>query len=400
MKTNQAYRKKTVSKKMLSFLLILFFTASVSTAFATSETASIIRSERPAVEVMFVLDTTGSMSGLIAAAKEKIWSIANTLSSADPAPDIRMGLVGYRDRGDQYITVFTPLSDDLDTVYLSLMKFQAGGGGDGPESVNQALHEAVTRTVWSRNASVYRVIFLVGDAPPHMDYQNDIKYRESCRKAADKNIIVNTIQCGNMQATRPVWQEIAQLSNGEYFQVAQAGSAVLYDTPYDKEIAGLSRKLDETRIFYGSTEYMREMESRKDKADKIYEAAAPSAVAKRAIFNSKASGEKNFLGKKELVLDVETKDIDISKIKIEELPAELQKMDTDEIKNHIAKQSFKRKELQTKIDGLAKKRQAHIENLVKNEAGKGGESLDAKIYNCIKTQAADKKIVYKDGPAY
>jgi len=298
----------------LSFLLILFFTASVSTAFATTETASIIRSERPAVEVMFVLDTTGSMGGLIAAAKEKIWSIANTLSSADPAPDIRMGLVGYRDRGDQYITVFTPLSDDLDTVYLSLMKFQAGGGGDGPESVNQALHEAVTRTVWSRNASVYRVIFLVGDAPPHMDYQNDIKYRESCRKAADKNIIVNTIQCGNMQATRPVWQEIAQLSNGEYFQVAQAGSAVLYDTPYDKEIAGLSRKLDETRIFYGSTEYMREMESRKDKADKIYEAAAPSAVAKRAIFNSKASGGKNFLGKKELVLDVETKDIDISNL--------------------------------------------------------------------------------------
>lgn len=335
MKTNQAYRKLSVSQKILSFTLILFFSASASAAFASSETASIIRSERPAVEVVFVLDTTGSMGGMIAAAKDKIWSIANTLSSANPAPDIRMGLVGYRDRGDQYITVFTPLSDDLDSVYSSLLKFQAGGGGDGPESVNQALHEAVTRTVWSRSASVYRVIFLVGDAPPHMDYQNDIKYRESCRLAANKNIIINTIQCGNMQPTRPIWQEIAKLANGEYFQVAQAGSAVLYDTPYDKEIAGLSRKLDDTRIFYGSAAYMREIESRKDKADEIYEAATPSAVAKRAIFNSKASGEKNFLGKKELVLDVETKGIDLSKINKEELPDALQEMDKDEINDYI-----------------------------------------------------------------
>jgi len=388
------------TKKILSLTLMLFFSVSASGAFASGETASIIQSEQPAVEVMFVLDTTGSMGGLIAAAKEKIWSIANTLSSADPAPEIKMGLVGYRDRGDQYVTVFTPLSDDLDTVYSNLMKFKAGGGGDGPESVNQALHEAVIRTVWSRNASVYRVIFLVGDARPHMDYDNDIKYRETCRKAADKNIIINTIQCGNMQATRPVWQEIAKIAFGEYFQVAQAGSAVLYDTPYDKEIAQLSRKLDNTRIFYGSADYMREMESRKDKADEIYEAAAPSAVAKRAIFNSKASGEKNFLGKKELVLDVETKGVSLDEIKKEELPGALQEMDSDEIKNHIKEQSLLRKALQAKIDGLAKKRQAHIENLVKNEAGKGVESLDTKIYNCIKTQAADKKIVYTDGPAY
>lgn len=75
-------------------------------------------------------------------------------------------------------------------------------------------------------------------------------------------------------------------------------------------------------------------------------------------------------------------------------------MDKEEINDYIKKQSRQRKALQAKIDGLAKKRQAHIENLVKNEAGRGSESLDAKIYNCIKTQAAEKKIIYKDGPAY
>src|SRR5687767_1929043 len=128
--------------------------------------------ERPEIEVVFVLDTTGSMGGLIQAAKEKIWSIASTMAAAQPAPLIRMGLVVYRDRGDDYVTRVVDLSGDLDSVYASLMDLQADGGGDGPESVNQALYEAVHSISWSPNSKSYRAIFLVGDAPPHMDYQD------------------------------------------------------------------------------------------------------------------------------------------------------------------------------------------------------------------------------------
>ncbi|MEW8587194.1 MAG: vWA domain-containing protein, partial [Candidatus Thiodiazotropha sp.] len=94
--------------------------------------------EPPKIEVVFVLDTTGSMSGLIQASKEKIWSIASTMAQARPAPEIRMGLVAYRDRGDAYVTRVVDLSEDLDSVYATLMDFRAAGGGDGPESVNQA----------------------------------------------------------------------------------------------------------------------------------------------------------------------------------------------------------------------------------------------------------------------
>src|SRR4030042_4170733 len=148
----------------------------------TEEAAS--EAERPQVEVVFVLDTTGSMGGLIQAAKEKIWAIANTLASTKPAPDIKMGLVGYRDRGDIYITKVTDLTDDLDAVYEQLMGFAADGGGDTPESVNQALNEAVTKVNWSKDGKAYRVIFLVGDCPPHMDYTDDVKYSESCKAAA------------------------------------------------------------------------------------------------------------------------------------------------------------------------------------------------------------------------
>src|SRR5512143_2860384 len=59
---------------------------------------------RPKVEVVFVLDTTGSMTGLIQGAKEKIWSIAKHIASGKPTPDVSIGLVAYRDIGDAYVT--------------------------------------------------------------------------------------------------------------------------------------------------------------------------------------------------------------------------------------------------------------------------------------------------------
>ncbi|MGI8437256.1 MAG: vWA domain-containing protein [Chthoniobacterales bacterium] len=131
---------------------------------------------KPRIEVCFVLDTTGSMGGLIEGAKRKIWSIANEMISARPTPALKLGLIGYRDRGDEYVVKSAPLTDDIDSIYGQLRGFVANGGGDGPESVNEALAEAINRMSWSQDRSVLKIIFLVGDAPPHMDYADGLKY--------------------------------------------------------------------------------------------------------------------------------------------------------------------------------------------------------------------------------
>ena len=366
-----------------------------------SASAAVPAQSPPAVEVVFVLDTTGSMGGLIAAAKEKIWSIANTLASADPAPRIRMGLVGYRDRGDAYVTVATPLTDDLDAVYAKLMQFQAAGGGDGPESVNQALHEAVTRMAWSdQEHRTYKVIFLVGDAPPHMDYRNDIRYPQTCRMAAQQGIIINTIQCGSSQETTPVWRKISQLAEGEFFQVAQSGSAVRYETPYDKKIASLSRDLDDTRLYYGDAAHLEKMEARTKLANKIYEAASPSAVAQRTVFNAQKAGARNFLGGQELIQAVEDGTIDPERIEKEQLPEDLRKMPPEKLKAYIDERIQKRKALRRDITELSKKRQQYIETKVSEDKAAGTTSFDAKVYKCIQAQAAGVDIAYSGGPAY
>lgn len=347
------------------------------------------------IEVVFVLDTTGSMSGMIEAAKEKIWSIASTMAAADPAPNIKIGLVAYRDRGDAYVTLTTDLTDDLDSVYVKLMQLQAQGGGDTPESVNQALHEAVQDISWSSEQNSYQVIFLVGDAPPHMDYQNDVRYQDSIAQAKSKGILVNTIQCGSDATTRQNWQTMASLAGGDYFTVAQNGGAIAVTTPFDKEIARLAKKIEDTRIFYGTEEKRESLKEKERMSDELYEKASTSALARRAEFNSSASGAKNLLGESELIDDVATGKVDVQHLDQQLLPDELRAMAPAAQKTVIAEKATQRQQLQKELADLTKERRDYVENEVSDTVA-SETSLDYQVFETIQKQAKTKGLEYKD----
>ena len=358
----------------------------------------ITASQNPKIDVVFVLDTTGSMSGLIQTAKEKIWSIATTMASAQQTPEIRIGLVAYRDRGDAYVTKVVDLSDDLDSVYATLMDFQADGGGDGPESVNKALYDAVHNIAWSQDDQAYQVIFLVGDAPPHMDY-NEVRYPEIVAAAADKGIVVNTIQCGDMAMTVAPWTQIAALSNGSFFQVEQAGSAVAFTSPFDEEIAELSARLDDTRLYYGTEEEKNKMHSKVAATVKLNEGASVASRARRGTFNASVGGRANLLGENELVAAIESGKVDLDELEEDALPESLKPMAPEVQAAYIADLSAERQDLQRQIQDLSKDRNAYLETKVE-EAGGMKSSLDQKLYDAVKEQAGVAGLEYEDGPAY
>lgn len=359
---------------------------------------SLTTQQSPVVEVVFVLDTTGSMSGLIDTAKEKIWSIASTMASAQPTPEIRIGLVGYRDRGDAYVTKFVDLSDDLDSVYATLMQFEAGGGGDSPESVNQALYEAVNNMSWSDRAQAYQVVFLVGDAPPHMDY-NEIRYPEIVASANARGIVVNTIQCGGLPTTVEPWTAIASLGQGTFFQVEQDGGAVAYATPFDEEIANLSAKLDATRLYYGSGEERERMQDKVAASEAISMTASTASLARRGVFNAGAGGRANMLGDKELVDAVTSGAVDLEGIDADALPEALRPMAPAAQKEFIAELADERADLQQQIRKLGEERQEFLAKKVEETDG-AETSLDLKLYETVKTQASKAGLEYKDGPAF
>lgn len=361
----------------------------------TLPTVDPITNQRPKVEVVFALDTTGSMGGLIAAAKEKIWSIATTLASSDPAPEIRMGLVAYRDRGDTYVTKVIPLSNDLDSIYANLMDFQAHGGGDGPESVNQALYDAVHGITWSQDPNAYKVVFLIGDAPAHMDYQDDVKYPATIAAASAKGIVINVVQAGQNGLTKREWTRIAQLGDGAYFQVGQSGNAVALATPFDKDLAELSAKLDSTRLYYGDDEEKVEKQRKMNATDKLHAGSSLASRARRATFNASKSGEANLFGEGDLVDDVASGRVDLSDIEHNALPEPIQAMTPAEQKALIKETAAKRKELQSRIGDLAEQRTEYLKKKVE-EMGGAKDSLDHKIYGAIREQAASKGLHYDE----
>jgi Mg-chelatase subunit ChlD len=352
---------------------------------------------RPKVEVVFVLDTTGSMGGLIQAAKEKIWSIATTMARAQPAPEIRVGLVAYRDRGDEYVTRTVDLSADLDSMYATLMDFAAAGGGDGPESVNDALYDAVHGMSWSADQDAYKVVFLVGDAPPHMDYQDDVKYPQTLAAARARGIVVNAIQCGEYEGTAGEWQAIAQLAGGEYFRVDQAGGAVAVATPFDARLAELSSALDATRMYYGSDDVKAALETKVAAAAKLAAGSSIESRARRAEFNASESGRANLAGEHELVDDVASGRVELSEIDRDHLPATLQALAPAAQAEAVAEMASRREELLREVEDVARQRTDYLRDKLEGTAA-AADSLDVKLYDTVRAQARDKGLRY-DAPA-
>jgi len=347
----------------------------------------------PQIEVVFALDTTGSMSGMIQAAKDKIWSIANMLITAKPTPHIKIGLVAYRDRGDIYITKITPLSNDIDAVYKDLMALTADGGGDEPESVNQALNDAVTKITWTKDPKAYRVVFLVGDSPPHMDYPDDVKYPVTCKLAAESGININTILCGGNETSRKIWQEMATIANSQAFQVDQnGGSSVPLTTPYDSELVALMMDLEGTRIYYGTAKELAAGEERMANTAQIYANSTPGVLADRATLVAKMPLGS---GVRDLISDIKAGKVKLAEVDVKLLPDYMQKMTPAERKQYVDDLLSQRAEVQTIIEDLASKRQQALMDELRKLGNDTKPGMQFAIYVAIRDQAGKKHILFQ-----
>ena len=331
------------------------------------------------IEVAFVLDTTGSMSGLIDNARRKIWSIANTISRANPNADIRMGLVAYRDFGDDYVVRTFQMTPDLQEVNALLWRFRASGGGDGPEAVNEALDAGVSEIEWSGSGKTRRLLFLVGDAPPHMDYQGP-QYPEILKEARQRDITVNTVQAGDWSETRQYWQTIARMGGGSFIAIAQDGGLTThYDSPWDDEILELQRRIDQTVIPYGNRAQQRFLQDRM--ATKSY-AKDHGAVAESSYLIGKG---KVVTAEGDLVDDLEAGRVDLRAIPKDQLPEAVAGLSEDEQSAFVEQKQAERRTLSVQMKELVAKRDAYVAEARKSEAS-AAPAFDTEVSRLLAEQ--------------
>jgi Mg-chelatase subunit ChlD len=354
---------------------------------ATDTPTKIVPDKRDTLEMVFVLDTTGSMGGLIDGAKQRIWGIVNEVMQKPSRPRVRVGLVAYRDLGDEYVTKITRITEDLDLVYTDLMAYRASGGGDEPENVRKALAEGVNKAGWAQaRKGLAQIVFLVGDAPPQ-NYAQEPDVMVTTAEAVQRNMIVNTIQCGAIQATQPIWQQIALRGEGRYFAIAQDGGVQAISTPYDKKLAELAVKIGKTYVTYGVSTRQVSNLARQSTMDMTISADAPvAAQADRAV--NKAVNSFQYDG--DLVQDIENEKIKIEDVKEAELPPNLKKLPPAERKKELAKRIEERKQIRAEILDLSKKRDEFIRAERKKSGKQSG--FDSAVAQALKEQLLKKGI--------
>jgi hypothetical protein len=161
------------------------------------------------LDVLFLLDATGSMGDEITQIQQTIVSIAERIDQFSPRPELRFGLVAYRDHGDEYVTRVYDFTPDVDAFRQLLLSINADGGGDEPEALNDGLHAAIQQVNWAGDA--VRLTFLIADAPPQMNAPQDYVYTEEVRTAVAKGIKVYPIAASNTSSDAEyIFRQIAQ----------------------------------------------------------------------------------------------------------------------------------------------------------------------------------------------
>lgn len=124
------------------------------------------------LELAIVLDTTGSMGDEIKYLAAEIRGISEAIKKQFPEVQQRFSLICYRDegQGDEYV-VRTFDFNTLDSFHKSLSDQRASGGGDYPEAMHRGLEEAI-KLNWKNDPDTARIVFLIGDAPPHSQHMN------------------------------------------------------------------------------------------------------------------------------------------------------------------------------------------------------------------------------------
>jgi len=338
------------------------------------------------IDLVLCLDTSGSMDGLIDAARRKMWEIVNECALARPAPVLRVALLSYGGPGsedDGYVVVQTAFTTDLDLVSEKLFALRTNGG---TEYVGRVVKTSVDRLQWG-GAESAKILFVAGNESADQDRQ--AQFRDVVKHAAGLGVRVNAIYCGGADDQDAAgWREVATLGGGRYATIDMNHGTVAVVSPYDKDLEELSRKVNTTYLGYGrKAEEAKARQSREDGNA----AAAPAAGADRAA--AKASGLYDNRGW-DLVDKSSEKDFDVAKVADADLPEEMRKMTLDEKKAFIETKKQERVAINARIQELAEKRRVFVQGEMAKQGLDDSKALDRAVRDAIREQAGEKGFTF------
>lgn len=177
------------------------------------------KTQSPKIEIGFMVDATGSMGDEIKFLQRELIDVISRIKKDRPCAEIYTGSVFYKDHGDEYLTRIQPMTLNPVNTIDFISNQSAGGGGDFPEAVDYGLEASINQLNWSEAAGT-KILFILLDAPPHVNPEIQARLNKAIRLAASKGIrLVPVAASGINQATEFLLKYMAILSNGEYLYI-------------------------------------------------------------------------------------------------------------------------------------------------------------------------------------
>ncbi len=342
------------------------------------------RTSRSTVKIALLLDTSNSMDGLINQAKAQLWDIVNQFTHArcsdDRRPSLQIALYQYGNDDlsarEGYIQQVIGFTSDLDELSEKLFSLRTNGG---EEFCGQVIHTSLGQLDWGRHPEDLKMIFIAGNEPFS---QGKLDYRDAVANAMEKEVIINTIYCGNYeQGVATHWKHGADLSGGDYMAIDHNQAVVYIATPYDDVIIRLNSRLNATYVSYGPQGAGKQQQQATQDANAMEmetAVAVKRAVAKSSSFYANPSWD--------LVDASQEEGFDLTKLKKEQLPEELRSKNKEELQQYIRERKKERVALQQQIKELNAKRDAFIAEKKQDESGE----LQSAMLEAIRRQASGK----------
>lgn len=348
------------------------------------------RAEGPRVQLAILLDTSGSMSGLIEQAKTELWQIVNELITAKQdgkQPSLQVALYEYGKSSltpeSNWIRQITPLTDDLDKVSEELFKLTTNGGD---EYCGAVIERAAKDLAWSGDHNDLKMIVIAGNEPFS---QGPVDYKKACKDAIAKGIIVNTIHCGG--GIPDGWRDGALLADGKPMNIDHNAQVVHVESPQDKKIAELGVAINKTYIPFGA--HGKAGAERQVAQDANASSVSPQIAQQRAVTKANGYYRNSAWCLADSYLDGK---VDWTKIKKEDLPENMREMTIAQREAYIKGKLDERKTIQDEINTLNKARVKYVAEKRKELAADGKETLDAALIGAIREQATKKKFDFAE----
>jgi len=341
------------------------------------------------VDLAICLDTSGSMSGLIDSARRKIWAIVNDLALAKPTPRLRVALLTYGNSGHPegagWVRVHSDFTEDLDRISQLLFSFKTNGG---TELVGRVLQTSLQSLQWQPDKGALKLIVVAGNESADQDKK--VSFRDVCREAIARGIMVNSIYCVRNEDVIDTWREIARLSDGHFAAIDQDEGTVDVATPFDEELAALSKSLNSTYVAFG------EHGDEGKKQQRVQDANAEGLSGGAAADRAKAKSGRLYRAAWCLVDATRNDEVKLEDVPDSDLPEAMRGMTLDEKKAYLKEQLEKRTGIQKQIAELNVKRQAWIAEELKKRGEKGDKAFDAAVRKALRAQAKAKAYEFED----